>query len=127
MDGRGAYPSSAMAGRPSDDQHLRAVLAQNLNRLMETHATLNSNPKVAEVAKIGSGTVSRLRNGEVSTNLETLSRLAEAFDVMPWQLLVPGIEPSNPPVLRSAGESEKEFYRRLKQVAEEHLQDGGSQ
>lgn len=125
-DKRYPYPCAPMAGRPSDDKALRAVLAENLVRLMDTHPKLKSNPLLAKEAGIGSGTVSRIRNGEVSANLETLSRLAAAFDVMPWQLLVPGIDPSNPPVLRTSGESEKEFYRRLMRVAEDHLREGGN-
>jgi transcriptional regulator with XRE-family HTH domain len=67
----------------------RNVLAQNLNRLMASTYALDSNTKMARHAKLGLGTIGRVRNAEVDATVDTLDKLAEAFDVQPWQLLAP--------------------------------------
>jgi transcriptional regulator with XRE-family HTH domain len=95
------------------------VLAGNLNRLMAAHSDLDSNPKLGKKAKIGIATLSRLRNAEVEATLETLERLAKAFDVHVWQLLVPEIDPKNLPALQPVTEAERKLHERLRELAKE--------
>lgn len=105
------------------------VLGVNVSALMAASAPrpnaprgvadLSSNPKLAKKTKLGTGTISRLRNGSVNANLETLEAIAKAFDVEPWQLLVPVMDPNNPPVLQTAGDSERELYRQFKTIAKQ--------
>lgn len=92
------------------------VLAANINRLMEGSLALESNPKLSRRAKIGIGSVARIRNAQTDITLDTLTKLAEAFDLQPWQLLVPGIDPKNLPVLRNLSPQEAELYERLRSV-----------
>jgi transcriptional regulator with XRE-family HTH domain len=112
------------------------VLGANINALMKASAPkpgqrpegpdLSSNPKLAKKTKLGTGTISRLRNGTVNANLETLEVIARAFDVQPWQLLVPDMEPGNAPVLQTAGDSERDLYRQFKTIAKQvvSIEDG---
>lgn len=67
----------------------RHVLARNLNRLMASTFSLDSNTKMVRRSKLGLGTIGRVRNAEVDATVDTLDKLAEAFGVQPWQLLAP--------------------------------------
>lgn len=100
----------------SDAQATKHVLAINLNRLMKTNLSLNSNPKLAKRSKLGLGTIARTRNADVSVNLDTLDSLAACFDLQPWQLLVHELDPLHPPVLRSLSSAEAELFDRLRSV-----------
>lgn len=95
------------------------VLGENLLALMKAHPDLGSNPKLATRTKLGTGTISRLKNGQVDANLETLERLAKAFHVEPWQLLVPGLHPSNLPTLQPISEQERRLYARIAEAMKE--------
>lgn len=90
---------------------------------MASHLDLGSNPKLAKKTGLGTGSISRLRNGEVDPTLSTLEKIAKAFDLSPWQLLVPGIDPGNLPALLTASEAEKKLWDSLRQVAKE-MQEG---
>lgn len=91
---------------------------------MASHSDLSSNPKLAKKTGLGTGSISRLRNGEVDPTLSTLEKLSKAFDVAAWQLLVPNIDPGNLPALLSASEAERKLWESLRQVAKE--MGGGS-
>jgi len=67
----------------------RQILAANLNRLMQSTLSLNSNTKLVKRSGLGLGTMGRVRNAEVAATIDTLDRLAECFGVQPWQLLIP--------------------------------------
>lgn len=67
----------------------RLVLARNLNRLMDTTWSLNSNTKLVKRSGLGLGTMGRVRNAEAAATIDTLDKLAESFGVQPWQLLAP--------------------------------------
>lgn len=126
MDRGLPYPSVMARRAPQQDEEGVAsstakVLGENLAALMAAHPELNSNPKLAAKTRLGTGTISRLRNGMVDANLDTLERMATAFGVAPWQLLVPGIDPTNPPTLQPVSERERRFYERLRDVLKEEL------
>jgi hypothetical protein len=99
-----------------DTNATRLTLASNLNRLMEVHLSLNSNPKMAKRTGLGLGTIARARNADVAVTVDTLEVLAECFDLQPWQLLVHGLDPLNPPVLRSMSVAESDLFDRLRKV-----------
>jgi transcriptional regulator with XRE-family HTH domain len=124
MDRDFPYPHPMPQKRSGKDEVSTAsstakVLGANLQALMASHSDLNSNPKLAKKTGLGTGSVSRLRNGEVDPTLSTLEKVAKAFDIAPWQLLVPGIDPSNLPALLSASEAERKLWDSLRQVAKE--------
>lgn len=94
------------------------ILAVNLAQLMAHSPDLKSEAKIAaaaKVAKISQRTVNRARNG-AQVRLESLAGLAEAFGLAPWQLLVPGLDPANPPIL-ALSQEEKALYKRLQDAA----------
>ena len=92
------------------------VLAENINTLMRVNTSLDSNPKVSGKADLGTGSISRIRNADGAINLDTLDKLAKCFDLQPWQMLVPELDPKSPPVLRSMSVTEVELFERLRAV-----------
>lgn len=67
----------------------RLILAENLNRLMLSTLSLNSNTKLVKRSGLGLGTMGRVRNAEAAATIDTLDRFAKCFGVQSWELLVP--------------------------------------
>ena len=88
----------------------RLVLALNLNRLMVTTRSLNSNTKLVKHSGLGLGTIGRLRNAEAAATIDTLDRLAKCFGMQPWQLLIPQ-DVAQPP---HAAQTGNEFQPEIK-------------
>ena len=92
-------------------ENLRAVMLkewgeENLNRL-------------ARSCKIGAGTAARIKEQKTSVGLETLEKIADHFHLAPWQLLVPGLDPENPPVIHQSTGLERKLYDRIMLAAKE--------
>lgn len=98
-------------------QSIEQVLAANLNALMASDESLNTVEKLAGRSKVGTGTIDRLRRAEASARLYTLAAIADAFKVEPWQMLVPGFMPNNPPILQPVSEAEQAWWAKLRELA----------
>lgn len=94
---------------------IESIVGENLDALMKHSDALRSNGAVARA--IGGGfeprTIGRIRNAEVSCTLDTLAKIAKAFGIEPWHLLVPRYDPRNPPV-RTMTVHERDLYARLR-------------
>lgn len=95
-------------------KNLSKIIAGNLAALMDSREDLNTIAKVAAAARVGVATVHRVRRAEGACATDTLEAIARAFDLDAWQLLIPSIDPRNPPALRAMNASEAELYQRLK-------------
>lgn len=93
------------------------VLRGNLSALMKANKELNSNPKVARKTGLSTSSVSRLLNGQVDATLETVEKLAQAFQLSAWQLLVPDIEPDNLPALQPRTKQEQRLLEGVRELA----------
>ena len=105
------------------DMSARTVLAENIQKLMDSNPLLSSLVKVAAEAKRKGHTVSKnavdtARKGANSATIDSVDAIARAFEMEAWQLLVPGMNPRNPPVLKSIGASEEAMYLKLRKAAE---------
>lgn len=89
------------------------VLSANLCRLMDDAEPPITQTAVSKVSGIPQRTISRIKRGEVSATLNNVEGLAKALGLLSWQLLVPDLDPHNPPLLRSATKEEKELYDRI--------------
>lgn len=76
-------------------KQLEKILSQNLTKLMAGHVQLNTIDAVAKRSGVGRGTVDRVKKAEVSTSLENVEKLADAFGVEPTTLLAPNLRPVN--------------------------------
>lgn len=97
------------------------ILAMNLRSLMNASAGLRTQMAVAKASHgaLTQTTVSRILLNQHRPTIDTLASLAKVFDMAPWQLLVPQLDPANPPTLRQPQGAEAEFYRRLQDLAAE--------
>jgi transcriptional regulator with XRE-family HTH domain len=99
------------------------VLAVNLERLM-AYAALHNEKHLAsaealeETCGVSRSNIYRYLSGEVSPTLEKLDRIAKAYDLMVWQLLTPGLDPSNPPVV-FVTPTEQRLYESIRSVGEQ--------
>lgn len=72
-----------------DDPDLDAVLWRNLQLLMRRDALTKA--ALADRAKVGAATMTRIAAGGNSTGIDKLEGLGRALKVKPWQLLAPGL------------------------------------
>ncbi len=96
---------------------IKQTLAENLVRLMhhdDAHPITQA--ELARRSKVDQRYIGRLLNAEFNASVKVLEKLAKAFDLQPWQILVPGLDPANPPV-NHVTEAEKRLYERLKEAA----------
>jgi hypothetical protein len=91
----------------------RRILWENVRALMQHHWQGENLTRLANEAGVGPGTASRLKACETYPQINTIDAIAAVFDLAGWQLMVPGIEPSNPPVLLAASPAERRLYRRF--------------
>lgn len=73
------------------------VLWNNVKALMDHHYGEENLNRLAREAKFGPGTASRIKEQKTSAGLDTLDKVARAFNLETWQLLVPGLDPAAPP------------------------------
>lgn len=98
----------------------RAVLSRNLKALMGSGRGPKSQNALRAKAGVAQATIGRILSarGE-NARIETVDRLAKAYGLEGWQLMIPGMDPRNPPVLQPVSKEERALYERLKAVAKD--------
>jgi transcriptional regulator with XRE-family HTH domain len=86
------------------------VLASNLAKLMEYYG--HTQEQTAKLAKVDQSVISRILKGEHHPRVDTVEAIALGYDLQAWTLLLPGLDPRNPPVIAMT-ESERDLYWRL--------------
>ena len=98
----------------------KAVLWTNVQALMRKHYGGENLSRLSRECDVGLGTSARIKRRQTSVGIDILARIAERFDLQPWQLLVPGFDPDNPPYSsprqRSGATAIREAVRRSKIV-----------
>ena len=80
-------------------------------------------------AKIDQRTVGRILNMEHEPTFGQLTKLARVFKLQPWQMLVPNLEPTNPPMLASESQTLRALLSKIgstKEALEGFLRDEGN-
>jgi len=85
--------------RREEQPNARRILAENVEKLI---ARAGSQLALVKILKVPQKTISRAKNGENAANLDTLNDIARGAGLEPWQLLVPDLDLSNPPLLTTA-------------------------
>jgi hypothetical protein len=97
---------------------IRSVLSRNLQALIDSTPG-DSQSALHRRSKVAQATIGRIVSDEgENAGIETVEKLARAYGLYAWQLLIPGMEPGNPPVLKVASEDEKALYERLHSAIE---------
>lgn len=91
------------------------VLWENVSNCMLHHWKEINLYRLAKDAKIGTGGAARLKAAKSATRISTLEKVGKLWKLEPWQLLMPDLDPSNPPVFVMS-EKEKDLYDRLKRA-----------
>lgn len=97
----------------------RQVLAANLKALMASHPSLDTFTKIVEAGGPSNGTLDRMRRMTAGASIDQLDTLAKVYGLEPWQLLVPNLDPTNPPMLATISKQQLEMLERIKQAAKE--------
>ena len=107
----------------------RKILAANLAKLMRLddpdRTRRVTQGFVGKKAGCNQRTIGRILNGEQAATVDILDGIGIAFGLQPWQLLMPGLDPSNPPI-NHLTEAEKRLYERLKEAARQVMDAGTS-
>lgn len=124
---RPIFPNCPTDGRLGTISRVPATLktlAENVRALMtyaldhQTGEPTSSNG-LAAATGLGRGTIQRVvRGGPNAPAIDTLSIIASAYKLQAWQLLVPGLDPSNPPVILVT-DAERQLQERLRLVSRE--------
>jgi transcriptional regulator with XRE-family HTH domain len=64
-------------------------------------------------------TVNRIVNGSMDPTASMLEAIARKFGLAAWQLLVPNLDPEDPPALRTTTPAERVLFTKLKEAMEE--------
>jgi transcriptional regulator with XRE-family HTH domain len=98
-------------GRP-----VEKILAENVRALMDANKmTLGTQPKVAKATKgkLDQTTIGRVLAAKHRVQIDTLQALAEAFNLEPYQLLIPDLDAKNPQAMRSLSQTDERIFKVL--------------
>lgn len=102
--------------------NLRAALAHRGLTRNTLRAFYLAGPKKGE--RVSGRTVGNMQNASPeapSPSLDVIAAVAHALGLEPWQLLVPGFDPQNPPLVRLTEDERKlyaEFHRLRQQLSD---------
>jgi hypothetical protein len=98
----------------------RDVLADNLKALMIANPQYGKLLSLEQATatrgggkRIGKTTLANILAKTTPVNLDYVEILAKVFGLAPWQMLVPGLRPDNPQILKSTGPEEEALWDRL--------------
>lgn len=100
----------------------RLVLASNLRALLayarDKKLPYSDAKALAKKAGLTPSTVGHWLRAENAAQIDKLERLAAVFKLRAWQLLIPNLDPSNPPAVPYT-DAERRLYWRIKAAARE--------
>lgn len=94
-----------------------AALWQNLEALMKHKYGATNLSKLAADCGFSQSTATRIKQQGTAIGLDRLEMIARAFGLATWQLLVPGMDPKNPPALQPVSARERALYDKIMSVA----------
>jgi transcriptional regulator with XRE-family HTH domain len=97
----------------------KQVLWRSVSALMQKHYGEENLSRLARECKFGPGTATRLKEATTSVGLDIIDKIARAFHVEPWELLVPTFDPGDRPTLQPLSEQERKLYARLAEAVKE--------
>jgi hypothetical protein len=97
------------------------VIAENLaaamlhHDLVTPHTGEPSQSALSRKSGADQRTIGRILHQDQSPTVDMLEKLATALDLHAWQLLIPNLDPKNPPVF-ILSKTERDFYRRIDEL-----------
>jgi len=108
-----------MAKTPAAPTPLTQLFRENLRRMMEADRELCSQPKLGAASRVAQTSIGRILRGEQSPTLDMVHKIAHAFGLEAWQMLVPDFEPDNPPITKQVDDRQRELLKRFRVAAQE--------
>lgn len=96
-----------------------ATIWANLTALMQHHYGAENLSRLADECGFAQSTATRIKQQKHATGIDKLDLIARRFNLATWQLLVPGMDPKNPPALQPVSEKERRLYERIMSAARE--------
>lgn len=104
---------------------MEKVVADNMRKLMDHHR--HSTPTAAaRYVGISQQQMDRLLTGQ-RLRVDTLEKVARGYGLEPYQLLIPGLDPGNPQVLRALSQAELRLYKALEEARQDTGHKPGTQ
>lgn len=100
--------------RPKGVPPLEKVVAQNLESLMAHHRQ-TSTVAAAKATGVSQQQIDRILKGQ-KVRVDTLENLARGYGLEPYQMLIPGLNPGNPQVLRAVSAAEESLYEAFREA-----------
>jgi Helix-turn-helix len=111
--------SFGMARQRTAPTLLSRLFCENLARLMAAHPELGSQSALARRCKVGQSSIGRILAQDQSPTLDMVWKIAEAFDLEPWQMLIDDLDPRNPPITKAVDDRQRMLFARFRAAAEE--------
>jgi hypothetical protein len=92
------------------------ILWKNVQSLMQAKYGQDNLWQFCKFVGIGHGTGSRIKEQRTAVGIDTLEAIAAKFDLQVWHLLLPNLDPKNPPVVLIS-DVEQKFYQSMKEGA----------
>lgn len=86
---------------------------------MAASSDLRVLPQLTARSGVSNGTLDRTRRAASAINVDDLGRMAGAFNLQAWQLLVPDLDPRAPPTLANVDQLRQQAVTQLLLAAEE--------
>jgi transcriptional regulator with XRE-family HTH domain len=102
-----------------------AALWQNLEALMLYRYGSVNLSKLAVDCGFSQSTATRIKQQGTAVGIDRLEMIARAFGLATWQLLVPGLDPKNPPALQPVTQRERELYDKIMSAAKAIVAEPG--
>ncbi|MCY1169052.1 hypothetical protein D9M73_90660 [compost metagenome] len=83
------------------EKSIAEIIWENVSALMKQRYGREFLAGVAKDAKIGPTTMTRIKERQPSTGAKTISAIAKAWGLEPWQLLVEDLDPIHPPKIET--------------------------
>lgn len=96
----------------------KSTVWRNVAALMRHQWGGENLQRLAREAKTSPGNCARLKAQKTSIGIDMLAVFAKPFGLQPWQLLVPSLDPANPPVVWMT-QAERDLYDRMRQAAKD--------
>ena len=95
------------------------IIADNLRTLKKDRQIASDNA-MAKLAEVDQKSVWRIMRHEQSPTIDMLEKLAKPFGLHAWQLLIPNLDPKNPPVFVMT-DTERDLYCKMARMASEFV------
>jgi len=107
---------------------IKRVVSANVQTLLDYAADRHlpyANAKALAIkAGLQPSTIGHILKCETAAKIDTLQAIAKVYKLEAWSLLIPNLDPSNPPVVPYT-DTERALYWRIKSVAQEFARPGG--